>query len=222
MPKSSATSAVPYSPMCTKETRLDLPPTVEPGLHAAQAALRLGHPHALASPQADQVGLEPGHHREHIEQQPSHGVGGVVHRPPEAQADLTRRPGSAIARASGRERASRSSLVTTRVSPARHAASARHRGNSENPGPDNDQVVGAHDASTVPECRDPTALKSVGLRNLIHQRHQRSTDAKVVMRVHTSVGPLLSPQLRPFEVHQVPCLSLGRVERVQPCEASVL
>jgi hypothetical protein len=73
--------------------------------------------------QADQVGLELGHHREHIEQQPSDGTGVSYTDPPRFK--LTRRAVSsaAIARASGRERASRSSLVTTTVSPARHAAS---------------------------------------------------------------------------------------------------
>jgi hypothetical protein len=36
--------------------------------------------------------------------------------------------------------------------------------NRQNPGPDNDQVVRTHYASTVPECRDPTGLESVGLQ----------------------------------------------------------
>ncbi len=56
-------------------------------LLAPKPALGLGHGHALASPGADEGGLELGDHREHVEQQPAHRVGRVVHGRAELQAD---------------------------------------------------------------------------------------------------------------------------------------
>ena len=67
---------------------------------------------------------ELGDHGQHVEQQPTDRVGRVVHRAAEAEPDLPAVSSSAMARASGTERASRSSLVTTRVSPSRQAARA--------------------------------------------------------------------------------------------------
>jgi hypothetical protein len=61
---------------------------VELGLLAAQPALGLGDPHALAGTEPDQVGLELSNHREDIEQQPADRIGGVIDRPAQAQADL--------------------------------------------------------------------------------------------------------------------------------------
>jgi hypothetical protein len=40
---------------------------------------------------ADEVGLELGNHREHVEQQPAHRIGRVVHRPTEAEPDPSSR-----------------------------------------------------------------------------------------------------------------------------------
>jgi len=64
---------------------------VELGLLAAQTTLRPGDSHALLGPQTDQVGLELGDHRQHVEQQPTDGVGRIVHRRADAQLDLTPR-----------------------------------------------------------------------------------------------------------------------------------
>ncbi len=61
---------------------------VELGLLAAQLALGLGHPHSFARTQPDQVGLELGDHRQHVEQQPADRIVRVVHRPAEVEADL--------------------------------------------------------------------------------------------------------------------------------------
>ena len=36
----------------------------------------------------DQVGFEPGDHREHVEQQPAHRIGGIVNRAAEAELDV--------------------------------------------------------------------------------------------------------------------------------------
>ena len=74
------------------------------------------------SAKPDEVGLDHGDHREDGEQQPSEGVGWVVHRPAILTLICRAMSWSAIARASGRDLASRSSLVTTRVAPAQHAA----------------------------------------------------------------------------------------------------
>jgi alpha-beta hydrolase superfamily lysophospholipase len=59
-----------------------------PACGALQPALRLRDLHAFDGAQPDQVGLELGHHGEDVEQQPSDGVGGVIDRPAEAEADL--------------------------------------------------------------------------------------------------------------------------------------
>jgi len=40
---------------------------------------------------ADQVGLELGDHREHVEQEPADRIGRVVHRPAEVELDLAAR-----------------------------------------------------------------------------------------------------------------------------------
>ena len=63
----------------------------ELGLLAAQAAPGLGDLHALAGAHADQVGLELGDHREHVEQEPADRIGRVVHRPAEVELDLAAR-----------------------------------------------------------------------------------------------------------------------------------
>ena len=60
----------------------------ELGRLAAQAALGLGDFHALAGAHPDQVRLELGDHRQHVEQQPPDRVGRVMHRTAEVQLDL--------------------------------------------------------------------------------------------------------------------------------------
>ena len=54
----------------------------------AQPALALGDLHSFPRPGTDEVGFELGNHRQHVEQQLAHRVGGVVHRPGDAQLDL--------------------------------------------------------------------------------------------------------------------------------------
>ena len=97
---------------------------VELGLLATQPALGLGDLHALAGAEPDQVGLELGDHGKDIEQQSADRVGGVIDRPAQAQADL---PGGELVgdrSGVGQGPGQAVSLVTTRVSPARQAASA--------------------------------------------------------------------------------------------------
>lgn len=62
----------------------------ELGLSAAQATLGSGDGEAFAGPELDQVGFELGHHREHVEQQPTDGVGRVVHRGTDGELHLAR------------------------------------------------------------------------------------------------------------------------------------
>jgi hypothetical protein len=97
------------------------------GLLAAQPAVRLGNLHPFSRAHPDQVGFEFGHHGEHVEQQPSDRVGRIVDRSAEAQLDVPVVNSSKMSRASGSDRASRSNLVTTNVSPARQAANANRR-----------------------------------------------------------------------------------------------
>jgi D-serine deaminase-like pyridoxal phosphate-dependent protein len=101
--------------------RLQLP------LLAAQPAVGFGDLHPLPGPHPDQVGFELGDHGEHVEQQPAHRIGGVVDRAAEAELPLRFVNSSRMSRASGSDRASPSSFVTTSVSPARQAASASRR-----------------------------------------------------------------------------------------------
>jgi hypothetical protein len=49
---------------------------VELGLFAAEPSFGLGDLHALAGAEPNEVGLELGHHREHVEQQSAYRVGG--------------------------------------------------------------------------------------------------------------------------------------------------
>jgi len=88
---------------------------------APQSPLGPGDLHALAGAHLDEVGLELA--RTLNSSRPTGSVGSWTDPP---RLSFTCRPvsSSAMVRASGSERASRSSLVTTRVSPARHAASA--------------------------------------------------------------------------------------------------
>ena len=88
--------------------------TVEVRLLVATTSLDLGDLHALSGAEPDQIGLELGHHREHVEQEPPDGVGRVVDRPAQVQLTCRAVSSSAIARASGRDRARGSSLVTTK------------------------------------------------------------------------------------------------------------
>jgi hypothetical protein len=71
--------------------------------------------------------LELGNHGEHVEQQPADRIGRVAHRPAQIEPNLPNRELVRVALASGSDRVSRSSLVTTRVSPSRQAARASRR-----------------------------------------------------------------------------------------------
>ena len=62
--------------------------TVELELLAAQPALGLGDLHPFTRTEPDQVGLELSHHGQNVEQQSTDGVGGVVDRPAQREADL--------------------------------------------------------------------------------------------------------------------------------------
>jgi len=96
-------------------------------LLTSQPALGFGDLHPFSRAQADQIGLELRNHREHVEQEPSDGIGGVVNRAAEAELDVSSGQLIEDVAGTGSERASRSSFVTTKVSPARQAASASRR-----------------------------------------------------------------------------------------------
>ena len=55
------------------------------GLLPAQPALRLRHLHPFTRAHADQISLELGHHRQHVEQQPPDRVGRIMDRPAETE-----------------------------------------------------------------------------------------------------------------------------------------
>ena len=58
-------------------------PMIQLGLLATQTPFGLGDLHPLSGAQPNQIGLELGDHREHVEQQPSDRVSRVVHVCPE-------------------------------------------------------------------------------------------------------------------------------------------
>jgi hypothetical protein len=101
-------------------------PRVELGLFDAQTALRLGDARALESARSNEVGLNSATIANTLNSsRPTGPVGSYA----DADAQRLSRTfrsvrSSAIARASGSDRASRSSFVTTSVSPARQAANA--------------------------------------------------------------------------------------------------
>lgn len=97
------------------------------GLLPAKTAFGLGNCHPFSSSGADEVSFELGDLAEHVEQKPADRVGRVVDAAAEVERDAFRVSSSARSRASGRERASRSSFVTTSVAPARHAARASRK-----------------------------------------------------------------------------------------------
>jgi len=99
----------------------------ELGLLPAEPTFGAGDLHPFAGAHAGEVGLELGHHGQHVEQEPADGVGGVVDGAAEVELDLASGELVGDGPASGRDRASRSSLVTTRVSPVRQAAKACRR-----------------------------------------------------------------------------------------------
>ena len=98
------------------------------GLLAAQPAVGLGDLHALPRPHSDEVFSD---HPEDVELSRLTGSVGSWSGPPMFSLTPASVSSPTTLRASPRERASRSSLVTTRVAPARHVASARAGG----PGP---------------------------------------------------------------------------------------
>jgi hypothetical protein len=60
----------------------------ELGLLAAQPSLGVGDAHALARARAHEVGFELGDHDQHVEQQPAHRIGRIVHGGAERELDL--------------------------------------------------------------------------------------------------------------------------------------
>src|SRR3712207_2407331 len=93
--------------------------TVELRLLPAEAALRLRDPHALAVTEPDQVGLNSATIASTLNSnRPTASVGSYTD-PPILRLTCRVVSSSAMARASGSDRASRSSFVTTSVSPAR-------------------------------------------------------------------------------------------------------
>jgi len=79
---------------------------------------RAGGDHqAFAGSHPDELGFEFRDHGQDVEQQPAHGVHRIVNGSAEVELDLAGGELITMSRASGSERASRSSLVTTRVSP---------------------------------------------------------------------------------------------------------
>ncbi len=99
-------------------------PGVELGLLATKPPFGLGDLHALAGAQPDQVRFKLGDHRQDVEQQPTNRDGRVMQGAAEAEFDLPAGEVVDDSRASGSERARRSSLVMTSVSPSRQAAIA--------------------------------------------------------------------------------------------------
>jgi hypothetical protein len=87
--KSSATSAVLYSPLCTRETRCASWRRLSLGCLPRSRPLPLATfmPSRVRRP--DQVGLELGHHGKDVEQQSADRIGWVIDRPAQAQADLS-------------------------------------------------------------------------------------------------------------------------------------
>jgi hypothetical protein len=58
-------------------------------LLAAQPTLCLGYLHPFPCAQADQVGFELRHHRQHVEQQPPDWIGWIMDRAAEAELDIS-------------------------------------------------------------------------------------------------------------------------------------
>jgi hypothetical protein len=100
------------------------------GLPAVEVAFRFRDLHSFARSGSDEVGLELGHHREDVEQQPTDGVVRVVDGATDVELDVVV-SSSTMSFASRRLRASRSSLAMTSVSPSRQEAST-----SRSPGRD--------------------------------------------------------------------------------------
>ena len=100
---------------------------VQLGLLAPQPTFGLGNFHAFSCPKADQVGFELCDHGQYIEQRSPHRIAGVVHHPVEAELDIS--AGEIVDNCPSvpSDRANRSSLVTTSVSPDRQAARASLR-----------------------------------------------------------------------------------------------
>lgn len=88
--------------------------------------LRIGDRRALACASSDEVGFELGDDSEDAEEEFADGVVGVIEAAPEAESRaLSGKRVSAMSRASSTDRARRSSLLTTSVSPARHSTLLR-------------------------------------------------------------------------------------------------
>jgi hypothetical protein len=83
-----------------------------------------GRRSSLSESSAARVRLKLSDHGQHVEQQTPNRICRVAHRPVTVQLTDRASNSSAIARASGNERATRPSFVTTRGSAARHATNA--------------------------------------------------------------------------------------------------
>ena len=109
-------------PTSAKRDRVSFLTGIEPGLRAPQPTLGLRDSHNFPGAEPIEVGLEFGDHDQHVKWQPPDRIGRV--RPAEAQPGTSGGQFTGDARVSGRDRASLSSFVTTRVSPSRNAANA--------------------------------------------------------------------------------------------------
>lgn len=116
-------------------TELGLLLGAELGLFAAQLSLGAGRGHAFLGPGPQEVDFEFGEDRQDGEGRFARGIGGVVDLPTERERDAAIDEVVTMVRASGTERASRSSLGTTTVSPVRTAASAWSRPGACSGGP---------------------------------------------------------------------------------------
>lgn len=128
-PKSSATSRVLYSPLCTRETRCASCFRLSLGCLPRSRTLAFATL-MLASTQPDEVGLELGDHGEDVDQRPADGVCGVVDRPSQAQAGLS--DGQLIGDRAG------IGLVTSPAGRAWSQPECRHPGRQRGPHGDRD------------------------------------------------------------------------------------
>jgi hypothetical protein len=99
------------------------------GLLPAEPALRPGHLQALPGPQPREVPLDSATIARAMNSNFPTGSVGSCTEPPMLMLSFTslRVSSSAMSRASGTDRANRSSFLTTNVSPARHAAKASRK-----------------------------------------------------------------------------------------------
>src|ERR1035437_2483261 len=102
-------------------------PMVQLGLLATQTPFGLGDLHSLSCAQPNQLGLETRRPSRTLNSSRPTGSVGSYTDPPRLNRTWPAVSSSAMALASGSDRASRSSLMTTSVSPSRQAARASRR-----------------------------------------------------------------------------------------------